>query len=537
MSFEEISSEQLSNIADKIVDSKSELQNAFNNLSEGETVYVGRPATPYRTGQWLDIEVDDATIVFQSKYAENGEPIVKVADGAEVGGIRIGNSGTTREGIDIIGFGFHGNKNNQTKTGVAYDGIRVQNGKHITIDNCYITLTYPFEVHGGGSGISLYTGTSWCVVKNCYIDTPGDRGIENGGDRNRIINNKTYNTYDRGISLDESRQDGSVYSSSNTIVANNLVDTTKAGTGIAGSEYTKAIIKGNEIINPLRQGIHTAGATYVNVVGNLIDSPDDHGIKLFDVNGSFVARINIQGNLLVNISLAGIQLSSSTNAGVYRTNIVGNYIEGAGHAIWLYGGGKNIRDVSVSSNYIKSPSTNGIKLGGDSATGGYVQRTNVSDNYVFDVGGDGYAVHLDVNVIDALIKGNYLYSGNVGVDGVIEEGSGVDNNLIKGNQISVNDVVVSTAGANTVVEKNRGYVTENQGTSTQSGDGTTTVFTIAHGLDETPTIANVWAESADANGDFYVSNKDSSNIEITYASAPASGTNNLTWGFEARVVA
>lgn len=66
-------------------------------------------------------------------------------------------------------------------------------------------------------------------------------------------------------------------------------------------------------------------------------------------------------------------------------------------------------------------------------------------------------------------------------------------------------------------------------TDTQSGDGTATVFTIAHSLGSTPTAVSVQAESADAMGDFYVSNKTSTAVDITYASAPASGTSNLSW--------
>lgn len=80
-----------------------------------------------------------------------------------------------------------------------------------------------------------------------------------------------------------------------------------------------------------------------------------------------------------------------------------------------------------------------------------------------------------------------------------------------------------------------GYVVENTGPETQSGDGSTATFQIPHGLDETPTARNVWPESEDAAGDWWVSGVGSTNIELTYASAPPSGTDNLTWGFEASV--
>jgi hypothetical protein len=64
-------------------------------------------------------------------------------------------------------------------------------------------------------------------------------------------------------------------------------------------------------------------------------------------------------------------------------------------------------------------------------------------------------------------------------------------------------------------------------TATKSGDGSTTTFTFAHTLGAVPTGAHVEAESPAAMSDFYVSNKTSSDVVITYANAPPSGTDNL----------
>lgn len=75
----------------------------------------------------------------------------------------------------------------------------------------------------------------------------------------------------------------------------------------------------------------------------------------------------------------------------------------------------------------------------------------------------------------------------------------------------------------------------NSGSDTQSGDGADTTFTIAHGLISAPSYANVQPGSADARADHFHVTVDATNITITYANAPASGTNNLTWYWEARV--
>jgi len=76
---------------------------------------------------------------------------------------------------------------------------------------------------------------------------------------------------------------------------------------------------------------------------------------------------------------------------------------------------------------------------------------------------------------------------------------------------------------------------EETGSETQSGDGTTSTFAIPHTLGRQPDMVNVWAESAAANGNFFVDTVNFSQVKITYDSAPASGTDNLTWGYHYRV--
>jgi hypothetical protein len=74
----------------------------------------------------------------------------------------------------------------------------------------------------------------------------------------------------------------------------------------------------------------------------------------------------------------------------------------------------------------------------------------------------------------------------------------------------------------------------NGGTATFSGNGSNKVFTIAHGLASAPTKVLVTAGSDAAKGDFYVT-ADATNITVTYATAPASGTNNVVLNWYAEV--
>ncbi len=84
------------------------------------------------------------------------------------------------------------------------------------------------------------------------------------------------------------------------------------------------------------------------------------------------------------------------------------------------------------------------------------------------------------------------------------------------------------------VKHNIGYKTENSGTATFSGDGTTTQFKIAHGLVKTPSKVKVTPASADAAGDFYVT-VDTTYIYVNYLTAPPSGTDNVVLYWEAEV--
>lgn len=86
-----------------------------------------------------------------------------------------------------------------------------------------------------------------------------------------------------------------------------------------------------------------------------------------------------------------------------------------------------------------------------------------------------------------------------------------------------NDVIVYDSA--TSKWKNKAPSTEKIGKSTASGNGTTTVFNIAHGLGSNPTYAFIVCSSL-TNTFTYTT--DSTNIVVTFATAPASGSSNVT---------
>lgn len=85
-----------------------------------------------------------------------------------------------------------------------------------------------------------------------------------------------------------------------------------------------------------------------------------------------------------------------------------------------------------------------------------------------------------------------------------------------------------------VFRRNKSPKTENSGSETFNGDGSTTQFIIAHGLASEPSKVQVTPMTEDAAGDFYVT-KDATNIYVNYLSAPPSGSNNVKLSWYAEV--
>jgi len=117
----------------------------------------------------------------------------------------------------------------------------------------------------------------------------------------------------------------------------------------------------------------------------------------------------------------------------------------------------------------------------------------------------------------------------------VKEGGASDYNLIIGNIIeNMATGAIDTIGANTEVRHIQGYVTENEGVATFSGDGSTTVFNIPHGLPSTPTKYGVSPLTPDADADRTIT-ADATNIIVTFSAAPPAGTNNVKFGWWAKL--
>jgi hypothetical protein len=123
-----------------------------------------------------------------------------------------------------------------------------------------------------------------------------------------------------------------------------------------------------------------------------------------------------------------------------------------------------------------------------------------------------------------VILGNKIDGNNKSRYGVNLESN---DNIVQNNPFAnLVTAPIRNVGTGNVTKYNPGYVTENGGTATFSGNGSQTTFTIAHGLAGTPKTALITAGSSDAKTNFYVT-YDATNITVTFATAPPSGTNNV----------
>lgn len=289
----------------------------------------------------------------------------------------------------------------------------------------------------------------------------------------------------------------------------NLDSSYDPGRGIS-FDGTKSNISGNTIIH-FNQAIDLQGGDGVLVSSNFFTNP--------------------RGGPMVNIT--------ESQRSVSNVHITGNYFNGdrgtdpSPDAIST----GSMADACVENNWIENVG-DGITVSGDS---GYVSGNRVRTyNNAVVVEGSGTEVAFN-HFRNGSNRG--VYQNNGGASGLYHH-----NHIDSGPN---NGVVIDSNSAEWW--GNIGETTENTGTTTVSGDGTATTFNIGrHDLDNGPTnpadtrsniIVHVSPVSADAVSAAPVSAHpiDSGgdgtfeDMEAVFASAPASGTDNVEVRWEARM--
>jgi len=281
------------------------------------------------------------------------------------------------------------------------------------------------------------------------------------------------------------------------------------------------------------------------VEGNIVKSCNKNGIVVEDGHGTIVAHNicaenSVYGLAVINsrgVVVIGNDLYLNTTAGFYGyesnyCSVIGNKARENGYGLYYTG----FHDCLVALNNCFWNDECGIYHKG--------RKTNVIGNNCIGNGAGSaptnpYGIYLAAG-FDLIVAGNQctndgtfykvLNSQTYGIfiDPAIGTRICIENNLLFGN------ATAGLSGSAEIISHNIGYVTENEGVATFSGDGSTTVFNIAHGLVGTPTKYGVSPLTPDADADRTIT-ADATNIIVTFSVAPPTGTDNVKFGWWAKL--
>ena len=388
------SADRAAAVADYVVTTTEGLRRAFERLGRGDTVYVATGV--YRIDDWLTIDASDVTVVGESRR----RTLIKPADGANVGGIRVGPDGRV-ENVLIRGIGFHGNAGAMDQSADRLHGFIVENARYVTIRECYATRTSPYHLHdAGGSGITVRRRARDVAVLDNYTRDVGDRSIQVAGERIVVAGNRLTDGWDRAICLEVRHPDGRKYFSRDVSVVNNVGEDHTDGNIVGASQIGRyATDAGNyAIVGNVGVGSHrhlvnvavresTQNVLVAGNVGILRESEGRwSGIR---VDGE-LSGVSIVGNDLADYSVHGIELVGGVRDFACAGNVVRNPRDDGIHA--------ETRNGTIDGNVVRSPGGAGV----DVAAGGTV----VSNNVVVEA--DGGGVRVGPSATPAVVAANLV---------------------------------------------------------------------------------------------------------------------------------
>ena len=221
-------------------------------------------------------------------------------------------------------------------------------------------------------------------------------------------------------------------------------------------------VYGNSFLNGTDTGTAQDGVTYSQVIGNTYENCDI-GVTIANsaTEGSSTAASSAYNSIIGNTikgrgsadDSSGIKISNfgnNTGTNMKMASVVGNAITNCDRAIWC----EHIDRCVISGNVMDS-AAGGNKQLILLATGGTLNNVTISDNIIDATGGS--AVRISGGTAN-----NVTFSNN--------------------NITAASTYINGSVPANAKFFHNRGYITENGGTSSVANGGT-----ISHGLSTTPT--------------------------------------------------
>ena len=266
----------------------------------------------------------------------------------------------------------------------------------------------------------------------------------------------------------------------------------------------------------------------MSATGNICYNNTNYGIN---VRSSDVdCEIALTGNTINNSTNAGIHIGDTSQHGL----ISGNNITGCDIGILIE---LSSHRWNITGNHIHKNDKYGIQLLGTNEHN--IVGNMISENSQLTT--NTYSeIYLSSSATNNLIEANRFNISSSTTNRskyAIEEAASTETgNIYRNNYFATlhatGKLLISSTTSKAYANEN--YNTEGSGTSTQSGNASTTAFNIAHGLTSTPTWVNVVPNSVDARGTPSIT-LSSTNITVTYPVAPPTGTNNLAWNWQAGV--
>jgi hypothetical protein len=468
------------------VDTTTLFNRIFTNLqSVGGLIYATRGH--YNLSGSLNIGKPDSTL--------SNTPITLVGDGMDATVFKFSSTATTTKMINVYC--------NATIRGFTVDG----NGRSAGLVGCnsasYIMIDQiKFQNNASGINLQIYTpnagtGCKGQIVRNCSFD-------------------KTDSSDQCAVGIVEyALIDGCVF------------DKRTAGSGANGSTLGSCLTSGSG------NHIKVTNCTFYRVDGST--SPCI-SIEPF---GWAYEQLDIIGNTFKNgITIIGgtgdWTSGGNSQSTTYRTvNIIGN--AGNRHTIKINGPetalGGHIQDVNIVANNLKDGNVMDISLY-------HVQGpTLIAANTLRDSNMNNIAGGIENGLIwidtanDTEIYGNVLQLTAKRTDNVLKY-FGIDGLRFYNNKILVQNgangtgIINPISGTNVSAWDNEGYLTNNEGSSNFRGNGSTTTFTVNHGMNSTPTVVTADATVSIAKK---ICNIGSSSFDVVFVSAPPLGSFTVYW--------
>lgn len=372
------------------------------------------------------------------------------------------------------------------------DVIKITNSNRITISGLYVQGVKDFVV--GAGGINLTDCTQFLIDRN-YVTGSSRQGIKTERcTEGAISNNLVTNSFQDGI----------------------MVRTESRRVSVTGNTCWN---NGDpEFSPPIGEGIHLFAVDDVTVTGNVCYDNKDHGLTLEGAD-----FCTVTGNISSSNTVSGCSIAGESTRTGEGTRVSSNTFNANGSDGVVIAG---VSDVDLSHNMIRNNGQRGVLIGISSAE--TQNRINVANNHI--LGNSDGGILENWNNADNRISGNKLV-GSSGT-GIVINRSGSNDTVVTENNLRGYTNKITDNGTRTIISRNPGFVTENSGTI--EFNATSTAEFVNHGLDYTPSVAEISAIIISASttnpvGAIRVYNPNSSQFTVGIEDAAGAGGVSMAW--------